>query len=82
MNDQLRKSLSMLGLLRALNESFSKVKSGGRKTGISIKDCLLSGYAIFSLKYPSLLQFDVSTREDDRLRYNLSHLYDITEIMT
>lgn len=80
MNDQLRKSLSMPGLLRALNESFGKVKSGGRKTGISIKDCLLSGYAIFSLKYPSLLQFDVSTREDDGLRYNLSHLYDITEI--
>ncbi len=80
MKNKLRKTLSMPGLLAVLGSSSDKVKESERKAGMSIKDCLLSGYAVFSMKYPSLLQFDSDSREDDGVKYNLHHLYGIKEI--
>lgn len=80
MKDKLRKTLSMPGLMEVLGESFDKVKEPAGKVRMSIKDCLLSGYSIFSMKYPSLLQFDSDSREDDGVKHNLHHLYGINKI--
>ncbi len=46
--------LSCVELLGTVKESFSKIADPTlRKGALSLKDCLLSGYALFSLKYPS-----------------------------
>lgn len=40
----------------------------------------MSGVALFGLKYSSLLQFDISSRNDKIVKHNLSTLYDISKI--
>ena len=42
-------------------------------------DCLMSGLALFSLKYPSLLKFD-NDRADDIIQHNLRSLYGIRNV--
>ena len=42
-----------------------------------IADCLMSGLAIFSLKYPSLLQYD---RERDLIKKNLKNLFAVEQL--
>ena len=46
---------------------------------ISMADCLMSGLALFSLKYPSLLKFD-NDRADDIIQHNLRSLYGIRNV--
>ncbi len=71
--------LSGRQLLKIVRGSFLQVKdSASRKCAIHLVDCLLSGYALFSLKYPSLLQFDQHYRED-MVRHNLEHVYQIKQ---
>lgn len=72
--------LSCDRLLDILHASFSKVKGPRLRTGsISLKSCLLSAYAMFSLKYPSLLQFDQHVREDI-ITHNLRSIYRLHQI--
>jgi hypothetical protein len=67
-------------LLGIVKEGFARVKGATLRAGsISLQNCLLSGYAMFSLKYPSLLQFDQHFREDI-IRHNLAKVYEITDI--
>jgi hypothetical protein len=76
----------MSGML-GCKELFNIVKEGAAKVqgiklragAISLRDCLLSGYAMFSLKYSSLLQFDQHFREDI-IRHNLAHIFDIATV--
>jgi hypothetical protein len=50
----MRQKLSMPGLIEELKNYFkSIVEPVSNKGKISLSDCLLSGLAIFSLKYPS-----------------------------
>lgn len=52
-----------------------------RKVSISLPDCLMSGVAMFGLKYQSLLQFDQNCRnEDTLLKHNLKELYGIDRV--
>lgn len=51
-----------------------------RSCSFSLADCLMSGFAMFSLKYPSLLQFDQGHAEDEALKYNLKNLYNIKAV--
>lgn len=75
-----RKKLSMPGLLQELKSFFQTIKEPViRKGAIPLVDCLLSGLVIFSLKYPSLLQFDKS-RNDPASAHNLKTLYRIKTI--
>ena len=37
----------------------------------------MSGIAMFGLKYPSLLQFDQDTRNNERVQHNLKSLYQV-----
>lgn len=76
-----KKHLSAKGLLREVRQHFNKIPSqkktgAGKEIEISLTDCLMSGLAVFGLKYPSLLQFDKAANERI-LRDNLQSLYRI-----
>lgn len=72
--------LSCVALLNIVRDSFAKIKGPSFREGaISLQDCLLSGYALFSLKYPSLLQFDQQVREDI-ISHNLQHVYQLNQV--
>jgi len=51
-----------------------------KSKSISDSDCLMSGLAIFSLKYPSLLQFEKEKWDEKQIRHNLKSLYGIGHI--
>lgn len=51
-------------------------QGAGNKPTISLVDCLMSGLAIFSLKFPSLLQFD-KAKEEETIKHNLKSLYGV-----
>ena len=59
-----RKSLSLPGLLKNVRNEFEKIpdhRSGAVE--YSLPNVLMSGLAMFGLKYPSLLQFDKARNE-------------------
>jgi len=75
-----RKHLSMPGLLATLMKQFKGVAEDTKpNSGISLADCLMSGLALFSLKYPSLLKFD-NDRRDDVIKHNLRSLFGIQQV--
>ena len=41
---------------------FDRIEDGVASRGLSLSDCLMSGLAIFSMKHPSLPQFEQDTR--------------------
>lgn len=72
-----RKHLNADALFTALHKDFSKVpdfRQGDIK--ISMADALMSGFAIFSLKDPSLLAFDERRGIDENLR-SIYHIEDV-----
>lgn len=72
--------LSCTTLLDIVHQSFSRVQGPALRQGaISLPDCLLSGYALFSLKYPSLLQFDQHFREET-VGHNLQRVYRVNQV--
>jgi hypothetical protein len=73
----LRKTLSAPGLLRVVRKSFDEIEDPMSGRRFSLSECLMSGLAVFGLKYPSLLQFDRDARTDETVRANLSSLYAI-----
>jgi hypothetical protein len=81
---QIRKFLSAVGLFTIVRTEFQKIKPPreapvGKKV-ISFADCLMSAFAMFNLKYPSLLQFDNSHRLDPQVQHNLGTLYGMEQI--
>lgn len=81
----LKKHLSAEGLLSAVRKVFCTIKdplnnpekdSRGKKHQIPLVDCLMSGLAVFGLKFPSLLQFS-NDREADITKHNLTTLYKV-----
>ena len=70
-----RKHLSAAGLLSEARRLFAKIpeQSG---CDIALVDHLMSGLALFGLKYPSLLQFE-NDRREEAARANLKALYGI-----
>jgi hypothetical protein len=74
---KLRKQLSAPGLLGTARKFFGSI-TDTRKAGcpISLADALMSGLAIFSLKYASLLQYD-RHRLDPAESHNLRTLYGV-----
>ena len=71
-----RQSLSLPGLLNNTRQLFEKIPDSQSRGSIPLADHLMSGLAIFGLKYPSLLQFD-QERNEDITRSNLNSLYGI-----
>src|SRR3990167_1448269 len=77
-----RKHLFLPGLLERTRHSFGKINDNiNRQPNASLTDCLMSGMAMFGLKYPSLLQFDSHGRDKDSpLSHNLHTLYGVQQI--
>lgn len=74
---KMRKTLSIKGLLGIVRKSFSQIKDTRSNTvEYSLRDSLMSGLAIFGLKYESLLQFD-KNKNEKIIRENLKNLYKV-----
>lgn len=77
---KIRKHLSASGLFSSVRQGFAKIKDIRAKNAkISIKDALMSGFAMFSLKDSSLLVFD-QRREDEKKVGNLKRVYEIETV--
>jgi hypothetical protein len=75
--------LSARGMLKAVRSVFEQIpppprNKQGVKPVISVVDCLMSALAMFSLKLPSLLQFDQAIRVGV-VKYNLKALYRVQQ---
>jgi hypothetical protein len=73
-----RQEVSIPGLLSKARSCFEKIpdKAGG---DIPLADHLMSGLALYGLKYPSLLQFDSDSRTETT-QANLKSLYGIERV--
>jgi len=79
MTGSLQKSLTTSSLIKAVYEKFLKIpdsRSFDRKSKIALIDHLMTGLAIFGLKFPSLLQYDLK-RKNPEIVSNLKNLYHI-----
>ena len=72
-----RKVLRAPGLLHKVRACFDAIEDPVPGCRFRLSDCLMSGLAVFGLKYPSLLQFDRDARTDEVVRANLKSLYGI-----
>lgn len=76
-----RKHLHLPGLLERARSQFKKISDPLEgKTNYALPDCLMSGLALFGLKYPSLLQFDDDAHGNERIIHNLRMLYGIEQV--
>jgi hypothetical protein len=76
------KSLSGESLLRLIYGLFKKVpdhRDPGRIT-FPLEDILMSGFAIYSLKFPSLLKFEDEIRNKRKGRSNLQTIYGVKDV--
>jgi len=83
-----KKHLSAKGLLDLVHKVFQEIpeinpkannveERTPRKKTISLCDCLMSGLAVFGLKYPSLLQFDRDSQEGGCIQHNLKTFFNV-----
>ena len=69
-----RKHLGLPGMLSEVRKAFNVIPEGVTRYQIPLVDHLMSGLAMFGLKYSSLLQFDKDSRNDEATRHNLRTL--------
>lgn len=82
---KIRKHLSASGLFRLVRFGFEKVRDHrAANVQISLTDALMSAFAMFSLKDPSLLAFDERRAKDGNLKriYNLESIPSDTQMRT
>ena len=86
-NPSLEKSPLAECLLSAIRKVFESVNDSlnppdkdprGKQCQIPLVDCLMSGLAVFGLKFPSLLQFS-DDREAEITKHNLETLYKVKQ---
>lgn len=73
----MRKELCAHGFIQQIRNKFIKISDPrifSRKNNISFVDCLLSCFAVFSLKWPSLLQYEEESKNPIVLK-NFRDLY-------
>ncbi|MBK8752990.1 MAG: hypothetical protein IPL99_15775 [Candidatus Competibacteraceae bacterium] len=77
--NSLNKYVSAPTLLNQARKAFEKIPDA-RRYGqqFSLPDVLMSGLAVFGLKFPSLLKFD-EQRNEERIRANLKSLYGVKQ---
>lgn len=76
-----RASFRHSALLGKIRSSFNKGSNNlNQKNEISLTDCLMSGLAIFSLKFKSLLKFEEDKASAPVVRNNLGMLYGIKKV--
>ena len=77
--------LSASNLYKVVREGMGKIKDWrGEQAGIKLRDALLSGFALFSLKDPSLLSFDERREKPENLRsiYGIEQIPSDTQMRT
>ena len=78
-----RKHLSAQGLFNLIHSHFKAIKTpralAPRSNPITLSDCLMSGLAMFSLKFPSLLKFD-EAKGDVQIKHNLRTLFHVKQV--
>lgn len=75
---KIRKHLSASGLFQLVRQGFARIKDHRTEQAeVSLIDALMSGFAMFSLKEPSLLAFDERRREEPE---NLHTIYQIERV--
>lgn len=73
-----RKQLSTDALIASIRQHFESIDDRGSScASIPLVDALMAGFALFSLKDPSLLVFDQRRRADED---NLKRLYHIDRV--
>lgn len=72
--------LSTSTLLNRVRNTFKSIVDHRiiKKCDIALSDALMSGLAVFALKFPSLLKFD-EQRQEHHIRHNLEHLYSVQQ---
>ena len=65
---------SLLGIIRSVFSRIPDHRTGTTK--FTLADALMSGLAVFGLKYPSLLKFD-EDQDEPIIRHNLKTLYGV-----
>lgn len=78
-----RKALSADGMIGNLKKCFNNIpdhRSNLKNVKFSIADSALSGFAMFSLKYPSVLSFTNDGRSETVEAKNLRSLYQISQV--
>ena len=73
-----RKTLSIPGMLKQVRSAFGKIVDTCKGSEYKLIDVLMSGLAIFWLKYPSLLKFD-EKRNEPKIRANLASLFGVKQ---
>lgn len=76
----MRKTLSAPGLLKEVRACFDRIEDPIASRGLNQTDCLMSGLAMFGMKYASLLKFDEAVRADEVVRSNLATLYGVERV--
>jgi len=79
--NNIRKSFSMEKLLKEVRKVFSSVPekpSDTNKRTIPLADYLMSGLAVFVLKFPSLLKYD-EKRRSGKIKNNLAKLFGVQQ---
>ena len=76
---RLRATLSKPGLLDVARLCFEKIEDTVSGRRFALADYLMSGLAVFSLKYPSLLAFEEAA-DDGKICSNLGSLYKVSEV--
>lgn len=80
MKIRMRKRLSAPGLLEAVRTRFNRIVDPLQgQTDYPLDEVLMSALAMFSLKFPSLLQFD-NSRVDKWTAHNLKTLYGVEQV--
>ena len=76
-----RKRFRKKRLLETVHRCFAAIEDPITGRGFALTDYLMSGLAIFSLKYPSLLEFDQAARENEiPVLRNLRNLFGIQQV--
>ena len=66
---------------KAITDSIKPVSI--RKNGsISDTDCLMSALAMFSFKFPTMLQFDEQYKADEALKQNIANLFGVQQVLS
>lgn len=81
MNIAFKNSLSAPRLIQKVFKKFSKIpdpRKFNEPPSIKFRCHLMSGLAIFGLKFPSLLDYD-KNRKDPEIEYNLKNLYNVDD---
>ena len=75
-----RKHLCVPGLLQRVKSQFCRIQDSLVNSKFNLTDCLMSGVALFGLKYPSLLSFEKDIQNNLRIQHNLSTLYGVKNV--